>query len=49
MNVRRWDTHEIVLSASRTYANPFRDVALTATFTHAASGTSIGVNAFYDG
>ena len=49
MNVRRWDTHEIVLSASRTYANPFRDVALTARFTHADSGTSIGVNGFYDG
>jgi len=49
MNVERWNTHEIAFTASKNYANPFRDVALTGTFTHANSGKSITVNGFYDG
>ncbi|MFQ5906501.1 MAG: DUF5060 domain-containing protein, partial [bacterium] len=49
MNIERWDTCEITLTASRTYANPFRDVSLTGTFTHAAGGKLITVNGFYDG
>src|SRR5919109_4041335 len=47
--VERWDTHEIELEAAGEYANPFRDVEVTATFTHAGSGRSITVDGFYDG
>ncbi len=49
VNVQRWDTYEIALIAANVYANPFRDVGLTGTFTHQASGKSITVNGFYDG
>jgi len=45
----RWDTRELAFTADRDYANPFRDVALVATFTHAASGRKVMVNGFYDG
>ena len=47
--VERWDTHEIALEAAKTYDNPFRDVHLTATFTHRDSGKSIEADGFYDG
>lgn len=47
--VERWDTHEIALQASGTYANPFQDVEVTATFTHRDSGRSITATGFYDG
>jgi hypothetical protein len=49
MNIQRWDTYEITLTASKNYTNPFRDVALIGIFTHAMSGKSITVNGFYDG
>jgi hypothetical protein len=49
MNVERWDACEISFAASKTYTNPFQDVDLTATLTHADSGKSIAVNGFYDG
>lgn len=51
MNVQRWDKYEITLTASKSYANPFQDVDLTGTFTHAheVSGEVITVNGFYDG
>jgi hypothetical protein len=49
MDIERWDTCEFSFAATGNYANPFRDVALDATFTHPASGRSIAVNGFYDG
>jgi hypothetical protein len=49
MHVERWDTHEIALEAAGRYENPFRDVDVTATFTHLERGKSIIVNGFYDG
>lgn len=45
--VERWDTYELAWQGG-TYANPFRDVRLTATFRH-ESGRSVTVNGFYDG
>jgi hypothetical protein len=48
-NVERWDTHEIALRGTGAYANPFRDVELSATFAHPASGASLEVPGFYDG
>jgi hypothetical protein len=47
--VERWDTCELSFSAAQSYANPFRDVTLSATLTHALTGTSLSVNGFYDG
>ena len=47
-DIERWDTREVVLTAAKSYANPFRDVVLTADFTH-SSGKVIAVNGFYDG
>jgi hypothetical protein len=35
--VERWDTSEFVFTAARSYANPFRDVDLRATWTHVAT------------
>ena len=32
--IERWDTHEVALEAAQSYDNPFRDVEVTATFTH---------------
>src|SRR5687768_16548920 len=48
-SVQRWDTYEIALEAAQNYDNPFRDVQLSATFTHRGSGRSIEVDGFYDG
>ena len=45
--VERWDTYEVALRGGA-YANPFRDVRLTAVFTH-ESGRSVTVQGFYDG
>ena len=45
--VPRWDTHTITLSGAE-HANPFRDVRLTATFTH-ASGRELIAEGFHDG
>ncbi len=47
--VERWDTYEHSLDAASSYANPFEDVTLAATFTHAGSGTRLTVDGFYDG
>jgi hypothetical protein len=47
--VERWDTHEIELRASGRYGNPFTDVEVTATFTHAPSGRTLTVDGFHDG
>jgi hypothetical protein len=47
--VERWDTHEIALEATGSYENPFRDLELTASFTHRESGRSITATGFYDG
>jgi CubicO group peptidase (beta-lactamase class C family) len=48
-NVQRWDIYEATLTASGLYANPFQDVWLTTTFTHASSGARLTVDGFYDG
>ena len=47
--VERWDTHEIELTAAGSYANPFKDVSVTATFTHTSSGKTITIDGFHDG
>jgi len=47
--VERWGTYEHSLDAAGSYANPFQDVTLTATFTHASSGARLTVEGFYDG
>ena len=47
--VQRWDVHEATLAASESYANPFQDVSLTATFTHVSSGERLTVDGFHDG
>src|SRR5688500_10326812 len=49
MHVELWDTHEVALESRTEYANPFRDVELTAKFTHASSGRVVTVDGFYDG
>jgi hypothetical protein len=49
MDVQRWDSLEVAFSAAREYANPFRDVALTASFTHLPSGRTVQATGFYDG
>ncbi len=49
MKIERWDTCEFSFEASEEYENPFTDVELTGTFTHAQSGETITVNGFYDG
>ena len=46
--VERWDTYERSLDAAGSYANPFQDVTLTATFTH-TTGKTIHVDGFHDG
>jgi len=43
-----WDVHEIVLTSSRTYSNPFTGVSVFADFT-APSGKPTRVYGFYDG
>jgi hypothetical protein len=48
-HVERWDTCEFALAAAKSYANPFRDVSLSATLIHALSGTALTVDGFYDG
>ncbi len=48
MTVERWDTYERSLNGTGSYANPFQDVSLTATFTH-ATGRTIRVEGFHDG
>ena len=47
--VERWDTFEIALDAAGSYDNPFRDLELTARFTHEPSGKTIAAGGFYDG
>lgn len=49
MQIERWDTCEFSFDAERLYANPFRDVELTATFAHEPGGRTITVNGFFDG
>ncbi len=49
MQIERWDTCELAFTAERSYANPFRDVDLTATFVHQPSGDAVTVDGFYDG
>ncbi len=46
--VERWDTYERSLNAVGSYANPFQDVQVTATFTH-TTGKTIRVDGFHDG
>ncbi|MGB5273310.1 MAG: DUF4038 domain-containing protein [Flavobacteriaceae bacterium] len=46
--IPQWTTHEIVLSAGQTYANPYTDVEVWALFTTAA-GDSLKRPAFWDG
>lgn len=48
-DVERWDTHEIVLTASGRYQNPFQDVKVKVMFTHKESKKQIMVDGFYDG
>ncbi len=48
MNVEKWDTCEFAFTSESEYDNPFTEVDLTATFTH-AGGQTIAVNGFYDG
>jgi dienelactone hydrolase len=43
-----YDVFEVALTSSRTYANPFLDVSLKATFT-APSGRTLTAYGFYDG
>ena len=47
--IERWDTHEVTLQAAQSYDNPFRDVEVTATFTHKPSGRTITADGFHDG
>ena len=49
VTIERWDTYERSLDAAGSYANPFQDVSLTATFTHAFSGARLTVDGFNDG
>jgi hypothetical protein len=46
--VQQWQGVEIVLTSSRTYANPFQDIDVTATFTRPGS-KAITRPAFWDG
>ncbi|MCX7045467.1 MAG: DUF5060 domain-containing protein [Candidatus Sumerlaeota bacterium] len=47
--IERWDISEFTFESSHDYSNPFRDVELTASFTHAATGRHLAVPGFYDG
>ena len=47
-DVRRFDVFELELTSATTYANPFRDVSVTATFT-APSGQRLVASGFHDG
>ncbi len=50
VTVERWDTKELSFTSERSYSNPFRDVALKATFTRLGGNrSSLTVNGFYDG
>ncbi len=46
--VPRYGVFEAALTSSKTYANPFTDVTVTATFT-APSGRKLTAHAFHDG
>ncbi|RPI27226.1 MAG: DUF5060 domain-containing protein [Acidobacteria bacterium] len=46
--VERWDTAQFSFVSARALANPFRDLSLQATFSH-ADGRQITVSGFYDG
>ncbi|MBI4624293.1 MAG: DUF5060 domain-containing protein [Verrucomicrobia bacterium] len=46
---QRWDVHEVAFDAADSYANPFMDVSLSATFTHQRSGARLTVDGFHDG
>ncbi|MCU0914315.1 MAG: DUF4038 domain-containing protein [Planctomycetes bacterium] len=46
--VARYDVFEAVLTSAKTYANPFLDVTVAATFT-APSGRKLQAGGFYDG
>lgn len=48
-HVERWDTCEIALEAEGSYANPFTDMDVTATFVHKETARSVTVNGFFDG
>ncbi|MBN1672588.1 MAG: DUF4038 domain-containing protein [Kiritimatiellae bacterium] len=47
-DVPRYDIHEIVLTAAKTYANPFADVAVRTRFV-APSGRELAVPGYHDG
>ena len=47
--IGRWDTWEFTLKSRSSYDNPFRDVTLTADFTHRKSGKVVRVTGFHDG
>ncbi|MFB3905320.1 MAG: DUF5060 domain-containing protein [Acidobacteriota bacterium] len=47
-SVERWDVFELSLQSRQSYANPFRDVALSAVFSH-SDGRRLKVEGFYDG
>ena len=48
MTVGQWDRFEIALTNRRTYADAYRDVKLTATFT-APDGRTVTCEGFHDG
>src|SRR5438067_1839938 len=45
--VERWGIQEIVFHSSRQYANPFKEVSISARFT--CAGEQVDVGGFYDG
>ncbi|MBI4603934.1 MAG: serine hydrolase [Planctomycetes bacterium] len=49
LSVELWDTCELAFESSKEHRNPFRDVELTAAFTHAATGKTVVAGGFHDG
>jgi hypothetical protein len=49
VSVGQWERFEQAFTATAPYANRYRDVALTAVFTHASTGTRLAVAGFWDG